>query len=234
MSDPKLVPANELAAKAPMRMPNESEAYREARRKLLAEEIELRRHLARVADQRRSLPPGGEVRGEYLFKGEDGNVVQFADLFGDKATLGIYSAMYGPTMQRPCPMCTNAVGPWDPIANDLAQQMSFIVVIRSEIEKAIAWKQERGWRHIRMYSDVNGNYSRDYFAVTPDGHDIPALHIFTRRDGTLRHFWGGEMSAETADPGQDPRGAPDVSPLWTLLDLTPEGRPADWYPKLDY
>jgi predicted dithiol-disulfide oxidoreductase (DUF899 family) len=26
-----------------------------------------------------------------------------------------------------------------------------------------------------------------------------------------------------ADPGQDPRGAPDVGPLWTILDFTPAG-----------
>ena len=40
---------------------------------------------------------------------------------------------------------------------------------------------------------------------------------------------------ETADPGQDPRGAPDLMPLWpTILDSTPEGRGADWYPKLKY
>ena len=38
----------------------------------------------------------------------------------------------------------------------------------------------------------------------------------------------------TADPGEDPRGAPDLVPLWSFLDLTPEGRAPDWYPKLSY
>jgi predicted dithiol-disulfide oxidoreductase (DUF899 family) len=42
------------------------------------------------------------------------------------------------------------------------------------------------------------------------------------------------MYASSADPGQDPRGAPDLDPLWTLLDTTPEGRGKDWYPKLNY
>jgi predicted dithiol-disulfide oxidoreductase (DUF899 family) len=50
----------------------------------------------------------------------------------------------------------------------------------------------------------------------------------------IRHFWSGEMGPVTADPGEDPRGAPDLNPLWTILDFTPEGRGADWYPKLDY
>ena len=42
------------------------------------------------------------------------------------------------------------------------------------------------------------------------------------------------MNGEMADPGQDPRGAPDLDPLWTVLDLTPSGRGKDWYPKLEY
>lgn len=42
------------------------------------------------------------------------------------------------------------------------------------------------------------------------------------------------MGPPTADPGQDPRGAPDLMPIWTVLDMTPEGRDPHWYPKLDY
>ena len=30
------------------------------------------------------------------------------------------------------------------------------------------------------------------------------------------------------------RGAPDLDPLWSMLDWAPEGRGTDWYPKLDY
>ena len=56
----------------------------------------------------------------------------------------------------------------------------------------------------------------------------------TRRDGIIRHFWSGEMGSGSADPGQDPRGAPDLMPIWTILDSVPEGRGTDWYPKLDY
>ncbi|MGN1290997.1 MAG: DUF899 family protein, partial [Bradyrhizobium sp.] len=62
----------------------------------------------------------------------------------------------------------------------------------------------------------------------------PGYNVFTRHDGAIRHFWAGEMGAGTMDPGQDPRGAPDMDPLWTLLDTTREGRGADWYPKLSY
>jgi hypothetical protein len=51
-----------------------------------------------------------------------------------------------------------------------------------------------------------------------DEADIPAFKVVTRRDGAIRHFWSGEMGPETADPGQDPRGGPDLMPIWTILD----------------
>ncbi len=129
-------------------------------------------------------------------------------------------------------MCTSLLSAWDGEADDVAQRISLVVIARSPIERLVAFKKERGWQHLRLYSDVSGDYTRDY--VSADDADIPAFNVFTRRDGSIRHFWSGEMGAETADPGQDPRGAPDLMPLWTILDSTPEGRGSDWYPKLSY
>ena len=228
-----LAPAAQLARANPMRIPNESPEYRTARTALLAQEIELRRQIERVAAQRRALPPGGSVTGDYRFEGEAGPT-DFAGLFADKQTLVVYSFMFGPERERPCPMCTNLLGAWEGNAADIGQRAALVVVARSPIARLIAWKQERGWRNLRLHSDLNDAYSRDYFGVSPDGGDDAALNVFTRRDGTIRHFWSGEMGGVTADPGQDPRGAPDPAPLWMVLDSTPEGRPTDWYPKLDY
>jgi predicted dithiol-disulfide oxidoreductase (DUF899 family) len=228
-----LTPAAELARMSRMRIPNESPEYRAARTALLAEEIELRRHIERVAAQRRALPAGGPVTGDYRFQGEE-SPIDFAGLFGDKETLAIYSYMFGPQRARPCPMCTNLLGAWEGNAADIGQKISLVVVARSPIERLMDWKRERGWRNLRLVSDLTGAYSRDYHGVSADGSDDAAFNVFTRRDGTIRHFWSGEMSRATADPGQDPRGAPDPAPLWMLLDSTPEGRDSDWYPKLAY
>lgn len=232
MSAQPLVPAAELATRSPMRMPNESAAYRAARTALLTEEIELRRHIERVAEQRRALPPGGEVIGDYRFVGADGPV-DFAGLFGDKQTLVTYSWMFGPQREKPCPMCTSLLASWDGEARDVEQNVSLVVISRSPVERMQAFARSRGWQHLRFFTDTNGNFSRDYYALD-QGNDIPAFNVFTRRDGTVRHFWAGEMNFDTSDPGQDPRGAPDLMPLWTILDSTPEGRKPDWYPKLDY
>jgi predicted dithiol-disulfide oxidoreductase (DUF899 family) len=231
-SNGKLVPAAELA-KHGLNYPNESADYRRARTALLAEEIELRRHIERVARQRRALPPGGEVPQDYLFEGENG-AARLSDLFGKHDTLVTYNFMYGPQRERPCPMCTSLLSAWDGEVPDIEQRLALAVVAKSPIERLVAFKKERGWRHLRLYSSAANDFNRDYFAVAPDGEEIPAYNVFTRRDGTIRHFWGGEMTGKTADPGQDPRGAPDLMPLWTILDTTPEGRGADWYPKLSY
>ena len=231
MSTNLLKPAAELAQRNGVRFPNESADYREARNALLADEIELRRHIERVAAQRRALPNGGTVPKDYAFTGEDGPVT-FSGLFGDKQTLAVYSYMYGPKRARPCPMCTSLMAAWDGESLDVEQRIALVMVARSPIERLLALKKERGWHHLRLYSDIDGEFTRDY--VSAEDADVPAFNVFTRRDGSMRHFWSGEMDGSTADPGQDPRGAPDLMPLWTILDSTPDGRGSDWYPKLDY
>ena len=228
-----LLPALALVKRNPMRFPNESSAYRSARNALLAEEIELRRHIERVAAQRRALPPGGAVTNSYPLQGETGPT-DLAGLFGNKQTLVVYSFMFGPQRERPCPMCTSLLSAWDGEARDVDQRVALAVVARSPIERLVAFKNERGWRSLKLYSDIDGRYSRDYHGIGEDGGDDAALNVFTRQDGSIRHFWSGEMGMETADPGEDPRGAPDLMPLWTILDNTPEGRGTNWYPKLDY
>ena len=106
---PALAAATELARKNDARIPGESEEYRRARTALLAEEIELRRHIERVAARRRALP-GGEVPVDYEFTGEDGRKVRLSEMFGESDTLVTYIWMYGPGRERPCPMCTAFLG----------------------------------------------------------------------------------------------------------------------------
>jgi predicted dithiol-disulfide oxidoreductase (DUF899 family) len=231
MSGSTLKPATELSNTNTMRYPNESADYRRARQALLAEEIELRRHIERVAEMRRALPPGGEVTKRYAFEGEGGKAA-LADLFGDRQTLVIYSYMFGPQREKLCPMCTSFMSTWETKLPDVEQRVAFVFVARSPIARLVAAKTTRGWTRHKIYSDASGDYTRDY--VSAADADAPGYNVFTRRDGAIRHFWSGEMGPATSDPGQDPRGAPDMDPLWTILDTTPEGRGKDWYPSLSY
>ena len=226
-----LIPASELAAKNKAHFPNESPEHRQARNTLLAEEIELRRHIEHVAALRRALPPGGEIPEDYVFESPSGAVC-LSQLFGDKDTLVIYSMMFGPQRERACPMCTAMLTSWEGTARNLRERVALAVTARSPIERLLDFKKERGWQNLPIYSDTKGDYTRAY--VDAGDGDVPGLSIFTRSDGKIRHFWNGEISGEMADPGQDPRGAPDLDPLWTILDLTRAGRGAAWYPKLEY
>lgn len=228
----KAAPA--LAADAARPYPNDSAAYRKARVALLAEEIELRRHIERVAAMRRALPPGGEPGQDYRFLDEDGRECGLADLFGAHDTLVSYFWMYGPQRERPCPMCTAFLGALDIPVVDLLQRVAFAVFGRSPVARQLAFARERGWRNLRFFQTVGDDFARDYRGLAPDGSEWPALDVWTRSpDGTVRHFWASELGG-TQDPGQDPRGAPDPTPLWNILDLTPGGRGLDWYPKLAY
>jgi predicted dithiol-disulfide oxidoreductase (DUF899 family) len=118
-----LTPATELAELTEMRFPNESESYRLARKQLLlAEEIELRRHIDRVAQMRRSLPAGDAVTQSYEFERQNGSTT-FSKLFGNKDTLIVYSMMFGPQRKRPCSICTALLTSWDGTARNLRERV---------------------------------------------------------------------------------------------------------------
>jgi predicted dithiol-disulfide oxidoreductase (DUF899 family) len=227
-----LASAQQLVETNKTHFPNESAEYRQARNALLVEEIELRRHIERVASQRRKLPPGGEIPQDFSFDSEHGSSVRLTSLFGDKRTLLIYSMMYGPQRKAPCPMCTSFLSSWNGTAVNLRERVAIAVTARSPIARLAEYKKQRGFANLPFVSDLSGEYTSTY--VNADDADVPGFSVFQRRDGIIRHFYSGELSGAMADPGQDPRGAPDLDPLWLMLDLTPDGRGADWYPKLDY
>ena len=228
----ELKPAIALAEQSAKPYPNDSAEYRKARVALLAQEIELRRHIERVAKQRRQLPLGGEPPA-YEFLDEQGKTVTLSSMFGDHDTLVTYFWMYGPERERPCPMCTSLLGSLDIPAVDLEQRVALAVIGRSPVARQLAFARERGWRNLTFYQCVGDDFPNDYRGLAPDGSEWPSLDVWKKTASKVHHFWAGEAGG-TADPGEDAHGAPDPTPLWTILDLTPEGRGTDWYPKLDY
>ncbi len=229
-----LRPAIDMAAAHGARWPNESDDYRAARNALLAEEIELRRQIQRVAAQRRALPPGGEVTADYRFLDADGKEHGLADLFGRHDTLFTYFWMFGPQRERPCPMCTSFVGSLDIPAPDIEQRVAMAILGRSPVARQLDFARERGWSHLDFYQIVGDDFARDYGAFDADGNEGAIVAVFQRRGDKVHLFWAAEGGPETADPGFDPHLAPDPTPLWNILDYTPGGRGTDWYPKLEY
>lgn len=232
--DQTLRPATLLAGTRKPLFPGESPDYADAREALLAEEIEFRRHMTRLSRQRQALPPGPIVTRDYRFLTSAGDEVGLIDLFGTQDTLISYFWMYGPDRERPCPMCTNWLGGVDGNANDVRQRAALRIFGRSPVERQQAFARERGWHHLDFVQTVGDDYARDLGLINEDGTENPALVVFRRDGPAVRVFYAVEMPGEAADPGQDPRTAPDIAPLWSLLDLTPEGRGDSWYPKLSY
>jgi predicted dithiol-disulfide oxidoreductase (DUF899 family) len=233
MTQPALKPALELAEQDRRPFPNESGEYHRARTKLLAEEIELRRQIQRVAEMRRNLPPGGEAK-DYRFLDAEGKERRFADLFGRHDTLFTYFWMFGPERERPCPMCTSFVGSLDIPAIDIDQRISMAILGRSPVSRQVAFARERGWRNLSFYQTVGDDFAKDYRGLNEDGGEGGIVAVWQREGARVRLFWASEGGFGTADPGFDPHLAPDPTPLWTILDMTPGGRGTDWYPKLEY
>jgi predicted dithiol-disulfide oxidoreductase (DUF899 family) len=237
--------------------PGESAEYRAARARLLEQEVELRRAMEEVAASRRALPPGGLVPEDYVFQGAgDEGVpadVRLSELFAPgKDSLLIYSFMFprdpgdsspGPAGGRtalldlaeaPCPSCTALLDQLDGAAEHAAQNVNLVVVAKTSLARLLTFGEERGWRRLRLLSSAANTYNRDYHAETAEGVQRPMLNVFHRDERTIRHFWASELLNAPTDAGEDPRHVGTLEPLWNLFDLTPEGRPEDWYEQLSY
>jgi len=201
--------------------PNENADYRSARDALLAEEKALIEKVKAVAEKRRKLPPGGRIKEDYTFKwatddqlGED---VKISELFGDKDTLLIYSFMYGPSWDNPCPSCTSLVDGFDRTAYQVTQDAAFVAIAKAPAEMINAWAKKRGWSQIDLVSGSDSSYQKDYRCQGEnDDMQWPVMHVFRKQDGDIFHFWGTEMQGNHVDT---------VWPYWNLMDFTPEGRP---------
>lgn len=232
--------------------PNETGDYRAARNALLEAEVALRAQIEVVAAQRRALPPGGEIPQDYLFERIGANarpeMVPMSALFGAHDTLILYSFMYGPERDNPCPGCTHLLDSVEGAARHIGQRASLYIVAKSPIARLVAWANERGWDHLRFVSTTGNHYDADYFGDTsgfpasmreahgmPDGQDWDETiyNVFRREGGKIRHFWGSEMSFVPGEPGQHHRSGDLTNALWGLLDMTPEGR-GDFFPKVRY
>jgi len=213
--------------------PNDSKEYRAARKKLLEAELDLRRRTEAVAVQRRKLPPGGEVPEDYVFAAQDGKL-KLSELFRNGDTLVAYSFMYGPKMAQPCPMCTSMLDGLDGNAQHIAQRTNLVVIAKSPFARIAEHAKSRGWSNLRLLSSEKNTYNRDYHAEADDDSQLPLLNVFVRNGKKVRHWYATELLFAKTEPGQDPRHSDSIWPLWNLLDLTPEGRGKDWYPKLTY
>ena len=204
-----------------LRYPNETKAYRDARDALLKEEQELVDKTRAVAEKRRNLPRGGQLKEDYTFQwannGKVGKRVKFSELFGDKNTLLLYSFMFGPNWDKPCPSCTSLMDGFDRSSYQVTRDAAFVAIAKAPADRINAWAKERGWSQIALVSGFESPFQADYKCQDEsDDMQAPVMLTFSKRDGAIFLFWSTELPGNHVDT---------VWPYWNLMDFTPEGRP---------
>ena len=100
----------------------------------------------------------------------------------------------------------------------VSRNAAFAAIAKAPAERIDAWAQKRGWTQIPLLSGFESPYQADYKCQDADDDDMqmPVMHVFTKHDGKIFHFWGTESMMNHVDT---------VWPYWNLMDFTPEGRP---------
>jgi predicted dithiol-disulfide oxidoreductase (DUF899 family) len=221
-------------------LPTESAAYRTQRSELLAAEIALKDQIERVATLRRALPLDTAV-DDYAFEeiaaslaageAEAPRHVRLSQLFDrPDQTLVLVHFMYGKQQTTPCPMCTLWADGYDGIVPHLRQRVSFVVAIAGDVGAFRRYARERGWRHLRVVSSAPSSIKVDLGFEDAEGRQKPGASVFRLgADGKVRHFTS-VCALLTPDHF---RGMDLLTPFWSFLDLTPEGR-GDFLPKRSY
>ena len=219
---------------------NESAEYLVAREELRQAEIELMQQRERVAELRRGLPKGATVQDYEFLEGpasldagdEPVTRVRLSELFTapDRA-LVIYHLMFGKKQTKPCPMCTAWIDGYNGIAHHLVQNVDLAIVAAADPATLRAFARDRGWDKLRLLSAGESTFKYDLGSEDREGSQDSMISVFTREtDGTLRHFYSGHpwLAHDIKE-----RGIDELSPIFNLLDLTPQGR-GTFYASLDY
>src|ERR1700740_2434443 len=164
-----------------LRYPNESKGYRDARAALLKDEQELADKVKSVAEKRRNLPVGGQLKEDYVFQwandGKVGKSVKFSELFADKSTLLLYSFMYGPNWDKPCPSCTSLVDGFDRTYYQVNRDAAFVAIAKAPADRLNAGAKQRGWSQIALVSGYQSTYQADYKCQEDsDEMQLPVMH----------------------------------------------------------
>jgi predicted dithiol-disulfide oxidoreductase (DUF899 family) len=128
-------------------------------------------------------------------------------------------------------MCTAWIDGYNGVAHHLAQNVDFAIVAAADPATLRAYARERGWDKLRLLSAGDSTFKSDLGSEDKEGNQDSQISVFTKEsDGTLRHFYSGHP---WLDPEIKERGIDELTPIWNLLDLTPQGR-GKFYASLDY
>lgn len=213
-----------------------TDAYRAARAALVEAEQALSDQVEAVAAQRRALPPGPVLPAYALTEGPIDlaaagpmRTVGLADLFGGHDELVVYHLMFHPDDDEACAMCSLWVDGLHGVSHHITRRAGLAVIAKAPVGKLRTWGQGRGWQGLRLVSAYGTTFVADIGTEGSRGGQIPAMSVFTRDGGRVRHAY-----TQSADfPDGRPRGIDRMSPVWNVFDLLPSGR-GDWLPDNTY
>ena len=220
---------------------NESEEYLAKREALRLAEIESLQARERVAELRRRLPAGpiiedyAFIEGPAALSAGDGptRTVRLSELFtGPNRSLVVYQFMYGKRQVNPCPMCTMIIDSLNGAAHHIAQNVDLVIVAAAEPATLRAHARRQGWNNLRLLSTAAGStFKYDLGGEDREGNQDSTVNVIIRdAEGKLRHFYSAHPRVA---PDTRERGLDLLTPVYNVLDLTPQGR-GDWYASFDY
>jgi len=217
---------------------NESDAYQKARLELKQAEIALRDHRERVAQLRRELPIEPPIDDYPFLEGpadlsadEPITEIRLSDLFDETNKLVVlYQFMFGEAQTTPSSSCTMWTDGFNSVAPHLEQNITVAVVAQAGIEEWRAHARTRRWTNLRLLSSAPSSFKSDLLFQNEKGGQMPGATVIVRdEEGNLRHTYSGSAVFDSGEY----RGIDLLSPVWNILDLTPEGR-GEWNPSLSY
>ena len=171
--------------------------------------------------------PGSLAEGD-----EPVTKVRLSELFtAPDRSLVIYHFMFGKKQTTACPMCTAWIDGYNGVAHHLTQTTDFAIVAAADPAMLREYARGRGWNNLRLLSAGDSTFKYDLGSEDKEGNQDSTISVFTKdSDGMLRHFYSGHP---WLDPEIKERGIDEMSPIWNVLDLTPQGR-GKFYTSLDY
>ena len=212
-------------------MLNPSVNYLAASASLRDAEIALKEQREAVAAMRRGLPEGPELPNYFFSTGSNGEQVALSELFRLGCNnLAVIHFMYKAADTSPCPMCSMWADGYNAIQSHIEQHMPMVLVAKAPFAMLSEHAAGRGWGNLRLLSSENNSFNRDFGMETADGGQVPGFSILTKApDGTMRQFYTGCAMFGNGHY----RGLDMLTPVWNILDLTPDGR-GEWFPGLQY
>jgi predicted dithiol-disulfide oxidoreductase (DUF899 family) len=207
-----------------------TEAWLEARKRLLTKEKAFTRLRDELSAERRELP-WVRVDKTYVFEGPDGRET-LPELFGGRSQLVIYHFMFDPDWEEPCKSCSFWADSFERnIVHLNARDVTLLAVSRAPLERLESFKKRIGWT-FKWASSGGNDFNYDYnVSFRPDDiargeesynfgpktsamTELPGISVFYKdSDGAVYHTYSCYA-----------RGLDMMNVAYQYLDLVPKGR----------